>query len=274
MANFVILLKKNLLEMVRNKRIIIFSIVFVIVSVISALTAKFLPELLKLLIKGLEESGIGGIQIAKASVADSYVQYIANMGEIAVLLVGIMFAGTITKEKNTGTYESLKMNGVKDHEIVLAHFVSQVILVTVSYALSVSMLAILNIVLFKQIMGVRGFVVLFYIYLLLLFTISFSLFSSCLCKKSGKSYLLVILAYFGLSFLTVFPKINLINPFNLLNEGNNLMYYETYSLKNNLITFISSFVITCLLVGCSLLVVKNRINNRKGVNDANISERV
>ena len=195
MANFVILLKKNLIEMVRNKRIIIFSVVFVIVSIISALTAKFLPELLKFLVGGLEESGISGILINDGTVADSYVQYISNMGEISVLLVGIMFAGTITKEKTTGTYESLKMNGVKDHEIVLSHFVSQIILVTVSYILSVSDLAVLNIVLFKQIMGVRGFVVLLYIYLLLLFMISLSLFSSCLCKKSGKSYLIVILAY-------------------------------------------------------------------------------
>ena len=52
------------------------------------------------------------------------------------------------------------------------------------------------------------------------------------------------------------------------------MYYEAYSLKNNLITSISTFVITCLLVGGSLLVVRNRINNRKEVIDANISERV
>ena len=52
------------------------------------------------------------------------------------------------------------------------------------------------------------------------------------------------------------------------------MYYEAYSLKNNLTTFISALIAAGLLAGGSLLVVKNRINNRKDVTDADISERV
>ena len=143
MRNFIILLKKNLLEMVRNKRIIIFSLVFVAISVISALTAKFLPELYKMLLGTLEAGDVNVVQ--EGTVADSYVQFIANMGEVTVLLVGIMFANAITKEKTTGTYQTLKMNGVKDHEIVLSHFVAQVLLVTLSYILSVAALVVLNI---------------------------------------------------------------------------------------------------------------------------------
>lgn len=270
MANFKILLKKNLLEMVRNKRIIIFSIVFVAISIISAVTAKFLPVLLEFLLGGLEEAGIGGLYVEKANVSDSYVQFIANMGEIAVLLVAIMFATTITKEKSKGTYATLKMNKVKDHEIVLAHFVAQVILVTASYVLGVAVLVLLNILLFRQIMGIRGFVVLGYIYLLLLVVISFSLFCSCLCKKSGRAYLIVILSYFGLSLLEIIPRINHLNPFHLLTVSTNLMYYENYSLKENLITAIGSLIIVISLVIVSLFIVKNRINNRKEiVNDNN-----
>ena len=274
MSNFMILLKKNLLEMVRNKRIVIFSAVFVFISVISALSARYLPELIKLLLSGFEETGAGEIFIEKATVPDSYIQYIANMGEIAVLLVAIMFAGTITKEKTTGTYQVLKMNKVKDADIVLSHYVAQIILVSISYVLSVAFFVLLNILLFKQIMGVRGFVVLLYIYLLLLFVISFSLLSSCLCKKSGKSYLVVILSYFVLSFLEVIPRVNLVNPFHLLSLGTELMYYENYSLKYNLITSISTLLICVCLVIFSLIFVKNKINNRKGILDENNTERI
>jgi len=273
MANFVILLKKNLLEMVRNKRIIIFSVVFGVISVISALSARFLPELFEFLLQGLEE-GVGEIFIEKATVADSYVQFISNMGEIAVLLIAIMFAGTITKEKTTGTYQNLKMNKVKDREIILSHFAAQLILITVSYILSVAVFVILNILLFRQIMGVRGFVVLLYVYLILLITTCFALFSSCLCKKSSKSYLLVILVYFGVAFLEVIPRINKVNPFHLITVSTELMYYEAYSLKENLITCISTLLIGIALVVLSLFVVKNKINNRKEIANENNPERV
>ncbi len=265
MDNFMILLKKNLLEMVRNKRIIIFSLVFIFISIISAFTAKFLPELISFLLQGIETGNL--ISVEKGTVADSYVQYIANVGEVGLLLVAIMFVGTIVKEKKSGTYETLKMNGVKDNEIVLSHFVAQIILVSISYILSIAVFVLLNILLFNQIMGVRGFVVLLYIYLILLVIISFSLFVSCLFKKSFRAYLFVILGYFVVGFLEVIPRINKINPFHLLSISNQLMYYKEYSLKENLITSISSLIIVILLVIISLFVVKNKINNRKELNN-------
>jgi hypothetical protein len=92
------------------------------------------------------------------------------------------------------------MNGVKDKDIVLSHLVSQIILVGISYLFSVAIFVLLNIILFNQIMGFRGLVALSYIFLLLLVTIIFSLFASCLSKKSGRAYLLVILS----PFMTIF----------------------------------------------------------------------
>jgi len=273
MANFKVLLKKNLIEMIRNKRIIIFSVVFVALSLISALTAKFLPVLFELLLSGLEDLTGESAFVMKATVADSYVQYIANFGQIAVLLIGIMFANAISKEKSKGTYASLKMNGVKDKEIVFSHFVSQVILVTVSYLLSISMFVLLNIILFRQIMGLRGVVALTYIYLLMIVTICFSLFASCVCKKSSKAYLLVILSYFGLSILDLIPRINRLNPLHLLTISSNLMYYENYLLKEHLITSFVSVGMCILLVILSLLLVKNNINNKKVITNDN-TERV
>ena len=269
MDNFKILLKKNLIEMVRNKKIIIFSLVFIALSIISALTAKFIPMLIDLLMNELGGGmdSIGTIFMLKGNVADSYVQLISNFGEIGMLLVGIMFATTITKEKNKGTYASLKMNQVKDHEIVLSHLVAQILLVLVSYMLSVAVFVILNILLFNQIMGIRGFVALTYIFVLLLVTICFSLLSSCLSNSSGKAYLLVILSYFGLGILEMIPKINRINPFHLITMSSNLMYYKEYSLGEHLATFFISIVFCVLFVIISLLVVKNKINNKVIKND-------
>ena len=273
MVNFVILLKKNLIEMVRNKRIIIFSIAFVAISLISAVMAKFLPELFKWLFDTLGEDGTNiGMMIGDASVADSYVQFVSNVAEIMVLLIIIFFTGTIIKEKKTGTYDNLKMNSVKDHEIVLAHFVAQVILVTVSYIVGVAFFVLLNILLFRQIMGIRGVVALLYIYLTMLFVIAASLFVGCLFKKNFWAYFLAIIGYFVLSFVDIIPHINKFNPFHLLTISMNLMYSESYSLSEHLITSIVTVLLTAGLVIVSLFIVKNKINNRKEITSENNSE--
>lgn len=264
MVNFVVLLKKNLLEMVRNKRIIIFSILFVAISVISALTARFLPELINAILETAGEQ-VGANFLLKATVAESYIQFIVNISQSAVLVVAILFATSISKEKNKGTYNNLVSLGVKDKDIVLAHFVSQIIVISISYLLGVAVFVVLNILLFNQIMGIRGVVSLLYLYLLLIATMSVTLFISCVCNKNSKAYLFVIIWYFVVTFIEVIPKFNLINPMHLMTLGSELMYYPDYTIKYHLITSIITVLISVSLVVLAVYFSKNKVNNHKKV---------
>ena len=249
--------------MIRNKKVIVFGIVFVALSVISVLSAKFLPIILEALLEGMENEVGQQILIMDSSVADSYVQYISNFSQIGIFLVGILFATAITKEKDKGTYDSLKMNRVKDSEIVFSYLVSQIIVISLCYFISVSVFVLLNILCFRQIMGLRGLVAILYIYLLLLITVCFVMFVSCFCKKNRMAYLIVILSYFGVSILEVLPRINKFNPYHLITIGYNLMYYPEYSLKEHLVTSLFTLMLCVLFVFVSLLIVKNKINNKK-----------
>lgn len=267
MGNFIILLKKNLIEMLRNKKLIIAMVVFACISFISSLSARFLPELFNVLLEELEGE-LGASFMFESTVADSYVQYISNIGQIGILLVVLIFATSISKEKSSGTYSVLSMNKVKDRDIVLAHFVSQLILITISFLLSISVFVVLNIILFKQIMGVRGIVTLGYLYLLLIITSCFTLLCSALVKKKNNAYLFVILGYFILSILESIPKINWLNPLHLLSISSDLMYYKEYLLSEHLTTFISSLIMGVGLLFLVIYICKNKVNNRKmGVNN-------
>ena len=273
MANFMVLLKKNIVEMIRNKKVLIFAIVFVAISLISALSARYLPEIFEALLSELEEVS-GGLILFSSTVADSYVQFISNIGEMAVLLIAILFATSITKEKTKGTYNNLITYGVKDKDIVLAHYVSQLILITVCYLLSVAVFTVLNILLFSQIMGLRGVVALTYMYLLLVATLSFTLFCSCLCNKNGKAYLFVILGYFVVSFLEVIPKVNVVNPIHLLSLATELMYYPEYVLSEHIMSVIFSIIVSALLVIGAVFVSRSRIKNCKMVKFYDNTERI
>ena len=110
MNNFKILLKKNLLEMVRNKRLIVFSIVFLSISLFSALTAKVLPGLIDWLFESLGEDGTYiSVLLGGNTIAGSYIQYISMITDVALLLILIFFVGTLIKEKKTVNYRSIKL---------------------------------------------------------------------------------------------------------------------------------------------------------------------
>ncbi len=263
MSNFITLIKKNLLEAFRTKKILIFIGVFLAIGIISPVTAKVLPRIFEALLDSLENMGVQGISIFDGTVADSYAQFISNNAELGVLFISLMYVGTIIKEKEKGTYAMLKTSKVKDSEIVLAHYVSQVIVFTISYLLSVASFVVLNIVLFRQIMGVRGLVVLAYIYLISLVALAFTLFVSCVVKSRGQGYLIVVLGYFIIYFLEIIPKINIINPFHLFTLSSSLVSNKNYILKDNLLTAGITLIWGILLVLVSLYLVKNRIDNRR-----------
>jgi hypothetical protein len=112
-------------------------------------------------------------------------------------------------------------------------------------------------------MGVRGLVVLAYIYLISLVVLAFTLFVSCVVKSRGQGYLIVVLGYFIIYFLEIIPKINIINPFHLFTLSSSLVSNKNYILKDNLLTAGITLIWGILLVLVSLYLVKNRIDNRR-----------
>ena len=261
MSNFGILLKKDLLEILRNRKWLVYLITFLIIVVISVATARLLPELLNLI---MSSTGIEETFTYKISVGDSYSQFISNMGQVGLLLIMIMFSTSLAKEKINGTYQLLKSNGVKDSEIVLSHFIAKLILITLAYLASVLVFVALNLVVFKEYTGYRGLVALTYLYLVLVFGLSLALFISSFAKKKSHCYILVIGIYFILSILSVFPYIDVYVPLTGLNLANDYIVHQfNYEQKDYLINLFMNIGLIIVLVISSIYLYKNRIDNKK-----------
>ena len=194
MSNFKTLFKKDMLELIRTKKWLVYIISFIAIVILSVVTARLLPELFNALLQ--EGDGFTMFMYEEVSIATSYSQFIANMGEIAWLIIGVMFATTLCREKNKGTYNLLKSNGVKEHEIVLSHFLSKLLLITVSYILSVITFAVANLFVFHEYTGLRGLIALTYVYLILVFALCLAIFISSIVKKNSGGYILILITYF------------------------------------------------------------------------------
>jgi len=260
MGNFMILFKKDLLELKRSKKWLVYILTISFITLFSVISARLLPEILNLF---LVETGLDEVFTYRPSVADSYVQFISNVGQIIWILIAIMFSNTLVKEKVSGTYYMLKSNGVSETKIVLSHFLSKLLLITISYLVSIAIFVPLNLVLFKEYAGLRGVIALSYLYLSLIFALCFALFISSCVKKKNKGIIFVIAIYFILSILVMFPYIDIYNPLYNLTLASNVIMYKDNKTSEYLINLFTTIGYCIVFIISSMYLFKNKINNGK-----------
>lgn len=100
MEGFSVFLRKELREAVRSNRLLVVAAVFLVLGIISPLTAKYTPELLKAL-----GTGQAGVQIIfpTPTVADAIAQYLKNVAGTGIFIAILLPMGMVAREKERGT---------------------------------------------------------------------------------------------------------------------------------------------------------------------------
>jgi ABC-2 type transport system permease protein len=119
MSDLIVLVKKDLLEQWRTKKILILAIVFLFVAIGSPILAKLTPELLK----NISVPGMT-INIPTPTYVDSLDQFIKNTSQIALLVLVFVVAGAVCDEKNKKTLEMLLTKPISRSNFILSKFVS------------------------------------------------------------------------------------------------------------------------------------------------------
>ena len=100
MSGFGLLLRKELLEQTRTMRLYVVAIVFALFAIISPLTAKYLPDIVKAL-AGSQLSLVG--LIPTPTTADAVDQFLKNLTQFGALAAILLAMGTVATEKERGT---------------------------------------------------------------------------------------------------------------------------------------------------------------------------
>lgn len=96
---FLVALRKELFEQWRSYRLLVVVAVLLAFGLVSPLTAKLTPELMKLLPNGEEIAKL----IPSPTTADAVAQYLKNSSQFGVVLVLLMTMGAVAQEKDKGT---------------------------------------------------------------------------------------------------------------------------------------------------------------------------
>lgn len=125
------LVRKDLLEQWRTKKILILAIIFLFVAVASPIIAKITPELLKSVsVPGMK------ITLPPPTYLDSLDQFIKNTSQIALLVLVFVVAGAVSDEKNRKTLEILLTKPISRTMFILSKFKAYFVSITAIFAVS------------------------------------------------------------------------------------------------------------------------------------------
>ncbi|MFV0555672.1 MAG: ABC transporter permease [Lactovum sp.] len=169
MKNISVLLKKDLLSLWRSKKILILSIVFLLFAFSSPVLAYYMPEILKLVADDLV------INSAKVTLLDSYLQFFKNLGQIGLFILIILFIPELINERKKGQLATLFNHKVTKTEFILSKLISQIIIFTFIFGLSIATFSLYNLILFEKAWLSHSFLSFSLFYLYFIFII-------CLCN--------------------------------------------------------------------------------------------
>lgn len=129
MNQLLIMLQKEWTESIRTNKLIPIIIVFMILGIMSPLTAIIMPDI----IKNALPSAVKDFNIPEATYIDSYIQFFKNINQIGLIILVIIFSGILTNELSRGTLLNLITKGLSRKYIILSKWIISTIIWTIAY---------------------------------------------------------------------------------------------------------------------------------------------
>lgn len=153
MDGFSVFLRKELHEAVRSHRLLVVAVVFLILGIISPVTAKYTPELLKAV--GTGQAGVT-IILPTPTITDAIAQYLKNVAGTGVFVALLVPMGMVAREKERGTAAFVLTKPLSRGAFLGAKLISLFIMLAVGVAVAAMATYVYTAILFAP-LAVGGF---------------------------------------------------------------------------------------------------------------------
>jgi ABC-2 type transport system permease protein len=242
MDGFGAMLRKELREAVRSNRLLVVGVVFLVLGIISPLTAKYTPELLKLV--GTGQPGVQ-ITLPPPTVAEAIVQYLKNVAGTGILVALLLPMGMVAREKERGTAALVLTKPVSREAFLAAKLVALAITLAIGVALAAAATYLYTAILFEP-LALGGFVGCTLLILLsLLVYAALTFLGSTLTSSQLAAVGIGLAAWIIISVVGVIPRAAQLTPAGLLEPAGALARGTP---PPHLGASLAANIITCVLV--------------------------
>ncbi|MCL2677711.1 MAG: ABC transporter permease [Clostridiales bacterium] len=253
MKAFIAFTKKEFTESLRTYRLIVLAAVFLLLGLMSPLTAKLLPEIM-----GSIDLGDGVfITMPEASAMSSWEQFFGYIGQMGMLALIITFGGLMANELSRGTLINLLTKGMKRQTVILSKFLTASVLWAGSYALSLAVCYAYTAFFWPGGVLSNAFLAFFSLWLFGEFLIALLIFGGVLFGNFYGSLLGCFGVIIILSTLNLFPALSKFNPSSLAAQTLNLLSAQKEA-ADYLPAFIICAAAAALLVAAAIAVFNKR----------------
>ena len=249
MDGFAIFLRKELRESLRNNRLLVVVAIFAVFGIISPLTAKYTPELLKSL-----GTGSGGVTISlpTPTVKDAITQFIKNVAGTGILVAILLPMGLVAREKERGTAAFVLTKPLTRPAFLTAKLLTLGLTLTAGVAVGALATYWYTALLFTPISLGGFFAASLLVLLSLLVYASFTFLGSTLMSAQLPAAGIGIAAWIIISILGAFPGIEHYTPAGLLDPASQLaLGLSPQHLWASIAASVALLVVVLLLAGIS-----------------------
>lgn len=242
MEGFGVFLRKELREAVRSNRLLVVAAVFLVLGIISPLTAKYTPELLKAL--GTGQNGVT-ITFPTPTVVDAIVQYLKNVAGTGIFVAILLPMGMVAREKERGTAAFVLTKPISRAAFLGAKLVALLALLGVGMLLAAIATYMYTAILFKPI-DVGGFIGCSLLILLSLVVYGLLTFlGSTLTRSQLAAVGIGLAAWVLISIIGISPPLAQLTPGGLLEPASALAQGKT---PDHLLLSVAANIVLCALL--------------------------
>jgi len=208
-----VLIRKELREAVRSNRLLVVGVIFLLLGIISPLTAKYTPELLKLV--GTGQAGVK-IILPAPTVADAITQYLKNVAGTGIFVAILLPMGMVAREKEHGTAAFVLTKPVSREAFLAAKLISLLFMLTVGVVLAALATYFYTAILFEPV-AIGGFIGCTLLILLSLLVYGLLTFlGSTIARSQLPAVGIGLAAWVLISLVGIAPKIAQFTPSGLM----------------------------------------------------------
>ena len=216
---FLAMLRKELLEQWRSRRLVAVAAVLLFFGFLSPLSAKMLPDLMK----SLGDTGGVVIEFPPPTAQDALLQHVKNTSQFGVFLAVLLAMGALAREKERGTAAMILSKPASRASFLLAKFVALTLVFGLSLILAGLACYYYTIVLFKGV-GQAHFVEMNLLLALFIeFYLAVTLLGSAITRSQVVAGGLGLGAVFVVAILGALPRLGDYMPTALLEWARALM---------------------------------------------------
>jgi len=253
--NFKTFAGKEFTENLRTKKLLALACVFILLALMSVLTARFMVEILTAALSA--EEAFAGMVIPDPVWTDSYAQLYSNLTQIGMLAFVMLFMGVILHEKSTGTIDLMLAKGLTPTVFVLSKYAVAGIIALAALYFAVFTTYVYTLLLFDyggQIGNILIGAVPLGVFMLMM--LALTLMWSAIAKSTAISAMLGIVTFFLFIPIEFIPVVGLYSPSRLLGHG--LTLSAGGSAENLFVQIIAAIAVSVLALAAAVVVLRRR----------------